>query len=362
MVTTLVHAGDLVDTRWQDVFAAVPRHVLVPYYYRPDNYQKVDGTTARDYDTWLRKVYSDETLITQKTSHTVTSSGTMPGLIALMLAALDIHDEHRVLQIGTGTGYTAALLCQRLGPNNVTTVDLDTELVNTARARLSTLGYHPTVVAGNGTEGYPPHAPYDRILATCSLTHVPTAWLAQTRPDSRIVAPMAKGLFVLDVHSNEEASGRFLPTGGYFMPLRDTTNNARPHGQEPPTRNGDTRPTTLGPRETFYQQHVRFLLTVVLPEVSVGQHGPSLDDLIIQDGRGSWARLDRSPDGAFIVPESGQRQLWAEVENVHQQWHLWNQPHRDRFGLSVTPARQWIWLDDPIGEHTWEISAAAFAT
>lgn len=358
MVTMLVRAGDLVDPRWQDVYATVPRHALIPYYYRPDNYKKVDGTTARDYQTWLKAVYSDETLITKKTAHAVTSSGTMPGLIALMLAALDVADGHKVLQVGTGSGYTAALLCERLGSNNVTTVDIDPGLVDTARDRLSALSYQPTAIAGNGAEGYPPNAPYDRILATCALRHVPAAWLAQARPGSRIVAPMAKGLFVLDVHGTEEASGRFLPIGGYFMPLRTTTdNNAENLGQKPLARNGNTRRTILGPRETYYQQHVRFLLTVALPEVSVGQHGPSLDDLAIQDCRGSYARLDRSHDGSFIVTEAGPRQLWTEVEHVHQQWCLWDQPHRERFGLSVTPTRQWIWLDKPTGEHMWDIRA-----
>src|SRR5215470_3858296 len=295
MVTMLVDAGDLVDPRWQDVYTTVPRHALIPYYYRPDNYKKVDGTTVQDYPTWLNAVYSDETLITKKTAHTVTSSGTMPGLIALMLTALEVHDEHNVLQVGTGSGYTAALLCERLGSNNVTTIDIDQELVYAARDRLSTLGYQPTAITGNGAEGYPPKAPYDRILATCSLRHVPTAWLAQTQPGSRIVAPMAKGLFVLDVHGAEEASGRFLPTGGYFMPLRNTANdNNTETSRQPLASNGNTRRTALGPRETYYQQHVRFLLTVTLPEVSVGQHGPSLDDLAIQDNQGSYARLDQS--------------------------------------------------------------------
>jgi hypothetical protein len=170
---------------------------------------------------------------------------------------------------------------------------------------------------------------------------------------------MATGLFVLDVHGTEEASGRFLPTGGYFMPLRNTINDDNAGTpRQPLARNGGTRRTALGPRETYYQQHVRFLLTVALPGVSVGQHGPSLDDLAIQDNEGSYARLDRTHDGSFTVTETGPRQLWADVEHVHQQWHLWKQPHRDRFGLNVTHTRQWIWLDEPTGEYAWDILPA----
>lgn len=141
LVAALVEAGDINDERWRHVFATVPRHALVPRYHRSDDYREVDGTTDGDHPTWLRSVYCDETLITQKTRYTVTSSGTMPGLVALMLRALDVHDDHRVLQIGTGTGYTAALLCERLGSRRVTTIDIDPELVRAASIRLASLGY-----------------------------------------------------------------------------------------------------------------------------------------------------------------------------------------------------------------------------
>lgn len=356
MVAELVRAGDITDERWRQVFAKVPRHALVPRYYRADNYQELNGTTERDHQTWLRSVYSDETLITQKNTHTVTSSGTMPGLVALMLRALDVRDDQRVLQIGTGTGYTAALLCERLGPEHVTTVDIDPELVQAARTRLASVGYSPTAIVGNGAHGYLPNAPYDRFLATCSLNRIPSAWLSQAAPAARIVAPIAKGLISLEVLNNAHAVGRFLPEGGYFMPLRNTIDDGTNiDHQATTTQAHSARSTTLGPCDTFYQQHLRFLLTLALPDVSVGQHGPSLDDLIISDHAGSWARLDKTDDGTFLVSEAGRRALWAEVEQVHRLWQAWNQPHRERFGLSVVPERQWIWLDAPDCRHVWEL-------
>jgi protein-L-isoaspartate O-methyltransferase len=157
MVAALVQAGDITDERWRRAFAAVPRHALIPRYYRSDNYQQINATNAADHSLWLRSVYSDETLITQKTSQTVTSSGTMPGLIALLLHALNPRDHHQVLQVGTGTGYTAALLCERVGSHRVTTVDIDSALVQVAGTRLASMGYHPTTVTGNGACGYPPN-------------------------------------------------------------------------------------------------------------------------------------------------------------------------------------------------------------
>ncbi len=359
MVDALVQTGDITDERWRQAFTAVPRHALIPRYYRPDNYHEIDATKATDYSMWLRSVYSDETLITQKTALTVTSSGTMPGLVAIMLHALDVRDHHRVLQIGTGTGYTAGLLCKRLGSNQVTTVDIDPALAQTAYTRLASMGYHPTVITSNGVHGHSPDAPYDRFLATCALRRIPSTWLAQAAPQARIVAPIATGLIVLDVEDTNHATGRFISEGGYFMPLRDSTDDSTAHVTscaKTATQN-HSRCTTLGPRDTFYQQHMRFLLTVALPHVSVGQHGPALDDLIILDHTGSSARLDSTHDGSFLVAETGPRALWAEVEQLHDLWHYCQQPRRDRFGLSVSHERQWIWLDSPDSQHSWELPA-----
>ncbi|MCZ9339668.1 methyltransferase domain-containing protein, partial [Streptomyces sp. TRM76130] len=104
------------------------------------------------------------------------SSSSQPSLMALMLAELRVADGDRVLEIGAGTGYNAALLCHRLGDDGlVTTVDLDPEITDSARRHLDAAGYHPAVVTGDGARGVPGRAPYDRIIATCALPAVPRA-------------------------------------------------------------------------------------------------------------------------------------------------------------------------------------------
>jgi protein-L-isoaspartate O-methyltransferase len=70
-----------------------------------------------------------------------------------MLTLLDAHAGHRVLEIGIGTGYNAALLCHRLGSDNVASLDIDSELVDTARQRLAALGFHPALTVGDGAAG-----------------------------------------------------------------------------------------------------------------------------------------------------------------------------------------------------------------
>jgi len=90
-----------------------------------------------------------------------------------MLEALDIADGQRVLEIGTGTGYNAALLSHRLGDHFVHSVDIDPQRVEQARERITRLGYQPTLGTVDGAGGWPAHAPYDGIIATCSVPAIP---------------------------------------------------------------------------------------------------------------------------------------------------------------------------------------------
>ncbi len=354
MVTELVDSGALIDDAWRQAFTAVPRHALVPRFYRTNDRAVIDSASPGDQATWLEAVYSNKTLVTQITPTDVTSSGTMPGLIAKMLTAIRINPGDNTLQVGTGTGYTAALLCERLGSNKVTTVDIDHDLSNDARTRLHHVGYTPTVVTGNGAQGYAPNAPYDAILATCALRRIPADWLAQAAPGARMVAPLATGLIALDVTGPDQASGRFLAPGGFFMSLRDTNQRDKPTTLANGTRR-DPRLTELGPLQTFYEDHLRFLLTVALPDVSTSQHGPAWEDLTISDSAGSTARLDRTDNGAFLVTETGFRALWNEVEHLYQQWQGWGRPHRERYGLTINGESQTIWLDEPRDAPTWPL-------
>jgi protein-L-isoaspartate(D-aspartate) O-methyltransferase len=131
----------------------------------------------------------------------------------------------RVLEVGTGTGYNAALLAELVGAGNVTTVEVDATLADQAGRALHAAGYPVTVVSGDGTHGYPENAPYDRVIVTAGVHHVPYAWIAQTRPGGRLVVPFLgtfhpdSPLVVLTVREDGTAEGRFGGPG-WFMPLR----------------------------------------------------------------------------------------------------------------------------------------------
>lgn len=217
----------------------------MPYYFTQTPNQPGWFLVERPSPEWREAVYSTRALITQidgndhnttlartgRVDGIATSSSSAPTLMALMLEALDAHEGHRVLEIGTGTGYNAALLCHRLGPTNVTSIDIDADLVDRARERLAALGYMPYLTATDGTMGCPNRAPFDRIIATVGLNRVPDAWIEQTAPGGKILVPLdlvGRGglLAVLTVYPNGAAEGPFVPDFGGFMPLRANQHQA----------------------------------------------------------------------------------------------------------------------------------------
>ncbi len=183
----LVRQGDLRSAPWHTAFTETPRHVFVPTVISitESGSTTLSGADPAKQQSWLDQVYSDDSLVTQCMAHpslrtasnqpllVSTSSSTMPSLMVRMLEALDVRDGHRVLEIGTGTGYNAALLCHRLGSNNVVSIDIDPILVASAGNRLADLGHYPTLVVGDGTAGAAHHGPYDRIIATAAVPSIP---------------------------------------------------------------------------------------------------------------------------------------------------------------------------------------------
>ncbi|MGH3159689.1 MAG: protein-L-isoaspartate O-methyltransferase family protein [Streptosporangiaceae bacterium] len=202
----------------------VDRHPFIPetiWVVRDMRYVPV--SRASDPGEWERLVASDNAITTQLKDGTwPVSSSSAPFIMAEMIDALRLKPGMRVLEIGTGTGYNAACLAA-LG-TEVVSVEIDPAVASHARAALRAAGYpQVTVITGDGEQGAPDAAPFDRVLATAAAHTIPYAWVEQTRDGGLIVAPYTgqghrRALLVLTV-SGGAASGQ--PEGeASFMPLR----------------------------------------------------------------------------------------------------------------------------------------------
>lgn len=369
----LVAAGKLWSAQWREAICAVPRHGLVPDVLRRDSdgsWHRLDTSTDQGRAQWLDQVYSNRALLTAVAdrweARSLRSSSSMPGLMARMLEALDVHDGHRVLEIGTG--YNAALLAHRLGDANVFSVDVEPDLIDLAYQRLARIGYHPTLVATDGAQGLPEHSPFDRIIATCAVPALPWAWVEQTRPGGVILtdvktAPGAGSLVRLTRHP-DRAEGRFDPTYAAFMDLRHHPANEAPDRPRPRRqRDGETegRTTTLDPRTPWESLVVWFLARFDLgADISLGYGRPDRDwrptVTSVTVGDGSWAEVTLADDhGVYQVIEGGSRRVWRIIEDAHTLWTTLGQPSWDRFGLTVAEDHQHVWLDTPAGDRTWPL-------
>jgi protein-L-isoaspartate(D-aspartate) O-methyltransferase len=141
----------------------------------------------------IAEAYADDVVITRRDRNgAVSSSASMPSLMALMLDQLDIRPGMKVLEVGTGTGYNAALLATVVGDHGaVTSIDIDEDVVSGARVALDDNGFaHVRTVAADGAIGQPDGAPYDRIIATVGAWDIPRSWYSQLADGGKLVVPL----------------------------------------------------------------------------------------------------------------------------------------------------------------------------
>lgn len=357
---------------WVPAFHAVDRSRFLP-----DVFWAHDMATGRstainrrtDEDGWLCAADSDIPIVTQwddgehegsEPGRSATSSASMPSVVFRMLRDLDVADGMRVLEIGTGTGYNAALLAHRLGDQAVTTIEIDQRIARRARAALDAAGLRPRVICGDGAKGHAAGAPFDRIVATCGLRQIPPAWLPQVRPGGIILTPWGTdysardALAQLVVREDGTATGRF--TGWVeFMKLR-AQRLAWPAFNEylPDGFPGDATETATDlpaaavvPRDPF--STTGFILGLAVPGCThtVQRDGDQVTAWIISLTDLSWAAVHWTGDKG-TVHQSGPRRLWDAVEAAWRWWDEQGQPGVERFGLTVhADGRQETWLDEP---------------
>ena len=207
LVSQLESSGCLWDAAVASAFRAVLRHHFLPG--RP-----------------LDEVYEDSAIMTKMGDKGVpVSSSSQPAIMGIMLQQLRLKAGHRVLEIGTGTGFNAALIAHLVGRDGqVVTVDIDADLCQQARANLASAAIEGIeVIQADGADGWPPAAPYDRMILTVSTTDISPHWLDQLVEEGILVVPLALAgpiqQSVAFVRRGDALLSSELTTCG-FMPLR----------------------------------------------------------------------------------------------------------------------------------------------
>ncbi len=202
------------SARAEAAFRRTPRHLFLPGFP-------------------LDQAYADKPVYTKTDENGVNiSAASEPWMVAAMLDQLDAQPGERILEAGAGTGYNAAIMAAIVGGSgHVTTIDVDEDLVTSAREHLTAAAItNVEVILGDGALGHPARAPYDRVIATVGAYDMPTAWLDQLAPGGRLIVPLRlRGTNSRSITFERTDTGWRSRDSrlAVFMPLRGIGDDAR---------------------------------------------------------------------------------------------------------------------------------------
>ncbi len=185
MVEHQLAARDIRDPRVLAAMGRVPRHLFVPSGY-------------------LHAAYGDHPLPIEE-GQTISQ----PYVVALMSQLLELTGAERVLEVGTGSGYQAAVLAELA--KEIYTIEILPRLAETARARLKRLGYASVIVrAGDGYQGWPEAAPFDAVIVTAAASDIPAPLIAQLKEGGRLVIPVGPSPVAQELLQCRKSQGQLL--------------------------------------------------------------------------------------------------------------------------------------------------------
>lgn len=356
--------GGALGAEWRPALFQAPRHAFIP-----DHIWVGDDLTPvyrwEDPGGWLVAAYRDAPVVVQMDDgHTPaggegrssSSAASMPTVVALMLHHLDAQPGDTVLEIGTGTGWNAALLAVRLGDENVASIEVDPVLAEVARQNLAAAGRDVAVRVGDGATGWPERAPFDRVISTAAVDRVPYAWVAQTRHGGRVVTPWGNryyngSMLSLSVHPDGAATGRIVDSATFMhlrsqrWPLVDLETDVRD------VEAAACSVTDVHPYYVTGEPGAVIAIGQRVPRcrpLSISEDDGSVMTWFVDHATGAWASLRYEPDATeFEVRQAGRRRLWDEIEATYRWWAAAGSPGPGRYGITVTRDRQTVWLDEP---------------
>lgn len=358
MVARLEADGVLRDPAVRSALLEVRREELLPSAYvrrnppgeQPGVWQLLDGAHPDDRAEWLGVLYGGASVRVQHDGESLfgrargmVTGGRITGVTSVVAMVVDTLQSLRLqrglsyLELGTGAGIAAALVCHIVGADAVTTVESDAHLADAARSGLAALGYRPHVVVADGRGGCPGRAPYDRIAATFAVPYLPVAWLDQLADDGLLLAT------VTTTSPSWPAQAVVRRRGGRInATLVGQSSGHRPiHGYEwmsthglrvgaPP---GCSRASTVAPpgmQEYGFWLALSHLVPGLLRDFTA-EHLTLFAPL-----EESWivARPD-STGGNTVIDCGGPRDIWTEVEDVHARWVRAGRPHEYRIEVAA---------------------------
>lgn len=333
-------------SRWRGPVADVPRHLFVPRWWSRASgdgpyWELRDGPA--DPERWLATAYSDQTLVTQVGgSHAdharpgerskeprPTSSSTLPSLVVRMLRHADVYDGADVLDVATGSGYSAALLSRSLGDSRVTSVDVDPYLVEVAAERLDGVGLRPAMLTADATGPLP--GTYDRIVSMVSVWPIPPSWLTVLRPGGRLVTTMANTSLIITANGTDDdgpfaAIGRVEWDRATFMSTRSgpgcPARDRRPFDEIREREGEEVSRGRYPVIQVGWAWDLAAMFEVTAPAVEHGyeesEDGRRTALMVHADG--SWARATGQGDEPPVVHQGGPRRLWGVLDDIRHRW------------------------------------------
>ena len=383
LARNLASAGQIIDPQWHRAILAVDRTGFIPdtVWVTSRDHPGYYVPVTRDDPDFAQWAHQDYALAVQVDDGTPgggpngqpgwgrlrTSSISQPSLVVDMLQQLDVHDGHRVLEIGTGTGYNTALLCHALTEKAVVSVEIDQGLAATAVKNLATAGFHPNVLTADGA-GHPvpgvDEGLFHRLLSTVAVREdVPSSWVRQVRPGGVIVTPFEVGntpgvLLKLRVLEDGTALGHFTGDAPFMVmrSQRPGTRRVRDLVDENAPGVRETH-TDVNPRVVAYpHQGWQLALGHLVPDLRYAVYEATEDKpewageatVYVATPDGSWALGEYTPAGGpYEVRQDGDRELWAEIGAAWHDWARFGSPGRDRLGVTVDEHGTRLCVDAP---------------
>jgi protein-L-isoaspartate(D-aspartate) O-methyltransferase len=344
----------------EDAFREVPRHLFAP----PVFYRRVEGqlsTVEYDLDNPARDhleiIYSGVVLVTHQEDGLATSSLSEAGLVANMLELLELGEGMRVLEIGAGSGFNAALLAAITGSQAlVTTMDNQTDVVAQARAALSRAGFpYVRVVEADGFFGAPDAAPYQRIIATVGCPDLSPHWVDQLADDGAMLIPLRHGganPLLLAKKDGDTVSGRFVGSSGFMAIRGQLYDNAY---YAPPDRSGDRDGRELplwqdlrNMQSPWDRQPFWFYIGLIDPRAHITRWWPPRYSLLDTATESSI-----HVDGDRIILH-GDRALIDDLNKLHDNWVELGSPDITDYTVRFLPAGDPITTD--LGRREWAVT------